>query len=246
MKAMIFAAGAGTRLKPYTDNAPKALFEIEGYPLLQLVIDKLRTYGVSDLIINIHHFPEQIRHFLSSASFCDLNIKISDESNHLLDTGGGLLKAMPLFAGADPVLIHNTDVLSDLPFSLLSSFHEQQGAMASLAVNQRSSSRQLIAGPDFRLRGWIHREKNSLIRCLPPVEHEQFYAYSGIGMIHPSLPSHFKSKGSFGLIPALLEIGAEQPVFLFHQPHRWADIGKADAPELGKQHFHEYYKNYLT
>ncbi len=153
---MIFAAGLGTRLKPYTVSHPKALVPVGGKPMLQRVIENLSMAGVKDIVINVHHFADQVVDFIKSNGNFGLDIKISDESDCLLDTGGGLLKAASLLSGDnpdDPILLHNADILTDLPLGLMQSFHQQSGADVTLLCSHRDSSRTLYF-IDNRLAGW--------------------------------------------------------------------------------------------
>lgn len=150
MNAMIFAAGLGTRLKPLTDTMPKALVPVDGRPLLQYVLDKLHFAGITNVVVNVHHFADQIKDYLQ-----DKDIKISDESDMLLETGGGLKKAQPLFDDAESILIHNVDILSNLDINAL---WEQHKSDATLVVSWRKTKRYLLFNDDMRLVGWTNIE----------------------------------------------------------------------------------------
>lgn len=164
MKAMILAAGLGTRLKPITDRIPKALVEVEGVPMLQRVILSLKSQGFDYIIVNAHHFASQIKEFLKTNDF-GVKIQISDESDELLDTGGGLVKAMPLIFKYDkePVLIHNVDILSNAEYTNLIQDLKNRPAAASLLVSERNSSRKLLFDRHMQLAGW-HDLKNDSYR----------------------------------------------------------------------------------
>ena len=140
MKAMIFAAGLGTRLKPLTDNIPKALVTIGGKPLLQHTIEKLKSSGFDEIIINIHHFADQIVEFILSKNSFDIKIEFSDESNELLDTGGGIKKASHFFCDGEPFLIHNVDILSNINLNDLYLFHNSSNSIATLVCSKRKTS----------------------------------------------------------------------------------------------------------
>lgn len=159
MKAMIFAAGLGSRLKPLTDTMPKALVPIAGRPMLEHVILKLKAAGFTEIMINIHHFGEQILDFLKANENFGLIIHISDERDLLLDTGGGVKKARSFFENSDePFLIHNVDILSDVNLKELYDYHLQSGAVATLLASQRKTSRYLLFDTDKRLCGWINKD----------------------------------------------------------------------------------------
>ena len=175
-QAMIFAAGLGTRLKPLTDTMPKALVRVGGQPLLWHVINKLKLAGYERIVVNVHHFAGMIVDYLKANDNFGLDIRISDESAMLLETGGGIKKALPLFAPSEPILIHNVDILSNLDLTALPT------DAPLLVVSQRQTKRYLQFDDTMRLVGWKNietgevkgREGNSL-------------AFSGIHMFHPSL-----------------------------------------------------------
>jgi NDP-sugar pyrophosphorylase family protein len=157
MKAMILAAGLGTRLRPLTDTRPKALVEISGRTLLEITLTRLRTFGITEVIINVHHFADQILAYLHSKNNFNLRIEISHEDDLLLDTGGGLKKASWFFLEDtknldEPFLVHNVDVLSTIDFTQMLQFHKDHQALATLAVQSRPSSRQLLFDNNLQLR----------------------------------------------------------------------------------------------
>lgn len=200
--AMIFAAGLGTRLKPLTDRMPKALVPVAEKPLLQHVLDKLHDSGFDDIVVNVHHFADQIVDYLA-----DTDVKISDETDQLLETGGGLKKALPLFGSDQPVLIHNVDILSNV--DLRAFYEEARGNDATLLVSWRKTQRYLIFNDQMRLVGWTNlatgevkspfgevRQKMQDYYNSPPTSGEGsgerlsglfLYAFSGIHCVSPSL-----------------------------------------------------------
>lgn len=188
---MILAAGLGTRLKPWTLSHPKALVPVNGVPMLERVIIRLRNEGFDDIIVNVHHFGEQIIEFLQAKDF-GAKISISDERDELLDTGGALVKAMSL-AGDEPLLVHNVDILSDADLRGLMEDHNNSGNGATLLISNRNSSRKLIFGSDGFLRGWHNINEN---KYLPvgfekgPTDRE--YAFSGIYVTSPKLREEMK------------------------------------------------------
>lgn len=186
---MIFAAGLGTRLKPLTDHMPKALVPVAGRPMLEHVILKLKAAGFNELVINIHHFGEQILDFLRANQNFGLTIHISDERDCLLDTGGGIRKAEPFFRGNEPFLIHNVDILSDTDLKALYEYHRQSGNDATLLASRRKTIRYLLFDDEKRLCGWINKDT---LQTKPEgfaynPEHHHEYAFSGIHVISPSL-----------------------------------------------------------
>lgn len=184
---MIFAAGLGTRLKPLTDTMPKAMVPVGGQPLLRRVVARLKEAGAGRMVVNVHHFPEQIKAYLRDNDNFGADIRISDESDRLLDTGGGLKKARPLFDEASPILIHNVDILSNID---LKAFYEANAdAPATLLVSQRATKRYLLFDGDMRLVGWTNidtGEVRSPISGLDPARCKM-YAFSGIHMFSPKL-----------------------------------------------------------
>ena len=156
MKAMVFAAGLGTRLRPLTDNMPKALVPVGGVPMLQHVILNLKRYGFEDIIVNIHHFGQQVMDFLAENGNFGISIHISDERGELLETGGGILKAREFFDDGEPFLVHNADVLTDLDLSEFYKFHLHNSADATLLTAERVTSRYLLLDNFNRLNGWIN------------------------------------------------------------------------------------------
>lgn len=164
-QAMIFAAGLGTRLKPLTDHMPKALVEVGGKPLLDIVIDKLREQGYDRFVVNVHHFAEQIEEHVAAAEYAPL-VRISDERSLLLETGGGLKKAAPLFADEEPILIHNVDILSNVDFGWFSRQHLPDED-AVLLVNRRKTKRYLLFDNAMRLMGWTNIETGEVKSPFP-------------------------------------------------------------------------------
>ena len=188
-QAMIFAAGLGTRLKPLTDTMPKALVRVGGQPLLWHVIMKLKAAGYERIVVNVHHFADQIIDYLHANQNFGLDIRISDEREQLLETGGGIKKAMPLFDAGSPILIHNVDILSNLDLKRL----PMDAPM--LVVSQRTTKRYLLFDDAMRLQGWTNIEtgerKGPIANCQLSTVNCQLkkLAFSGIHVFHPSLVS---------------------------------------------------------
>lgn len=233
MKAMIFAAGLGTRLKPLTDHMPKALVPVAGKPMLEHVILKLKAAGFTELVINIHHFGEQIIGFLEANRNFGLTIHISDERDMLLDTGGGIKKARNFFSGDEPFLVHNVDILSDTDLKALYEYHLHSGNDATLLASPRKTIRYLLFDDENLLRGWIN--KNTL-----QTKPEGFiyragqyreYAFSGIHVISPSLFRYMdRWQGKFSIMDFYLQTCREARLggYLTEQL-RLIDIGKPET-----------------
>lgn len=188
MKALIFAAGLGTRLRPITDSIPKALVPINKKPLLQHIIEKLIKSGFNEIIVNIHHFPDQIIDFLKENNNFGIRIEVSDERDELLDTGGGIRKAGWFFDDGKPFLVHNVDILSNIDLSALYNQHLRSNSIATLVVSQRDTFRYLLFDDNLRLKGWIN-EKTSEIKPANLTKPELFakLAFSGIQVLSPQV-----------------------------------------------------------
>ena len=187
MKAMIFAAGLGTRLKPLTDHMPKALVPVAGKPMLEHVIRKLIASGCDEIVINVHHFADQIIDFVKANNNFGITIHISDETDMLLDTGGGIKKASSFFN--EPFLIHNVDILSNVDLKSLYEYHLTSGNDATLLVSPRKTVRYLLFDEENQLCGWVNKDtlqtKPEGFVYQPEVQKE--YAFSGIHIVSPSL-----------------------------------------------------------
>lgn len=185
---MIFAAGLGTRLKPLTDNLPKALIPIAGKPLLEHVILKLKASGFDKIIVNVHHFPDQIIDFLKANNKFGIRIEVSDERDLLLDTGGGIRNAAWFFDDCNPFLVHNVDILSNVDLKALYNQHLRTNSLATLVVSQRDTFRYLLFDDNLRLNGWIN-EKTGETKpsTLKNIELYNKLAFSGIQVLSPSV-----------------------------------------------------------
>ena len=191
MQAMIFAAGLGTRLKPLTDTMPKALVEVEGQPLLRRTIIKLKEAGVNRIVINVHHFADQIVNYLKANDNFGIDIRISDESQQLLDTGGGLLKARNLFNPNEPILVHNVDILSNVRIRDFYYLDTDNNNAATLIVSRRKTKRYLVFDQNFKLKGWTnietHETKSPTVNFDVNTPGYGLYAFSGIHLVTPTI-----------------------------------------------------------
>jgi len=232
MKAMILAAGLGTRLRPLTNDRPKAMVEVNGMPLLEIAIRRLRHFGYQDIIINVHHFAEQIIDFLRQNNNFGLHIKVSDEQGQLLNTGGGLKKAAWFFDDGQPFLLCNTDILSDINLQQFYDFHVKNGGLATLAIRQRPTSRYLIFDDRPLLYGWTNIKSGELRIRRSGQEHLQMWAFSGIHMIDPGLLKQMPAEKAFSIIDLYLQACKENEIFGYdHTADEWLDVGKPETLE---------------
>ena len=239
-QAMIFAAGLGTRLRPLTDTMPKALVRVGGQPLLWHTLMKLKAAGFERIVVNVHHFARQIVDYLAANDNFGLDIRISDESRMLLDTGGGIKKAAPLFDANAPILIHNVDILSNV--NLARFYDEADGHDATLLVSRRDTSRYLIFDDDMRLTGWINiktgeRKPQVNISPLTPHPSPLKYAFSGIHVFSPRLfPLMAEWPEQFGIIDFYLSacLTADVVGRLKTDLHL-LDVGKLDTLEKAEK-----------
>lgn len=230
MKAMILAAGLGTRLRPLTDHRPKALVELNGRTLLEITISQLMQFGVKEIIVNVHHFAQQVVDFLNSKNNFGIRIEVSREDELLLDTGGGLKKAAWFFLGSDePFLLHNADVLSNIDLGRLLQAHRDNGALATLAVQKRSSSRQLLFDNEMKLCGRrIGRQGQPQIVGKSGVLQE--LAFSGIHAISPRMLDMITEDGVFSIIDTYLRLAEQgKNIAGFRaDEYYWRDLGRED------------------
>jgi len=231
-QAMIFAAGLGTRLKPLTDTMPKALVRVGGQPLLWHVVMKLKASGYERIVVNVHHFAHQITDYLAANDNFGLDIRISDETSALLETGGGIRKALPLFDPGSPILIHNVDILSNLDFAELEMASAPDGL---LVVSRRSTKRYLLFDDEYILDGWTNIETGEVrspYAALDPSDCKQL-AFSGIHVLWPSVFPLLESMPErFGIIDFYLKY-CHQRAFLGREKRdlRLLDVGKLDTLE---------------
>jgi NDP-sugar pyrophosphorylase family protein len=228
MKALIFAAGLGTRLYPLTLNKPKALIEIACKTLLQMAIEKVSQAGYNELVINIHHFGDQIIDFLKENNNFGLSITISDERDQLLDTGGGILKAEPFLAGDEPFLVYNVDVLSNIDLQLFRKYHKERGGLATLAVRDRKTARYLAFDESMQLSGWKNIKTGEEISTRN-IQDCSLFAFSGIQLIEPEIFNLITETRSFPLIPLYLRLAADHRIMGYRDDSSlWMDLGKPD------------------
>lgn len=228
MNAMIFAAGLGTRLRPLTNDKPKALVEFKGQPMLWYAIKNVIEAGAVRVVINAHHFAEQIIEYVNSKQWgCE--ILISDESDCLLDTGGGLVKAQPLFIPGKPVLIQNADILIKTNIKDVIKWHEEHQCDATLLVKDRNSSRYLLFDQHDNLVGWRNTKTNELISVNDvPVHYES--GFCGVHLVEPQLIEAMGFVRPFSIINAYLDLAGKFKVagYRLRPDEKWFDVGTVD------------------
>lgn len=242
MKAMILAAGLGTRLQPLTNDRPKALVEVAGHALIELTLTRLRSFGIRDVIINTHHFAEMLADYLRAHDTLGMHIEISSEEV-LLDTGGGLKNAAHFFLDAnndEPFLLHNVDVLSNIDFAEMLSFHRSRSALASLAMQDRRTSRYLLFDEHGQLCG-RRAGADGTPELVRDVSSTRALAFAGIHILSPRIFSLMSEDGPFSIIPAYLRLAAqgERIVAFPSDQYYWRDLGRPEHIQAAAQDIDE-------
>lgn len=236
MKAMIFAAGLGTRLKPFTESHPKALALVNGKPLLQRNIEYLRAAGINEIVINVHHFADQIIEFLEENNYFGIEITISDETDQVLETGGGLVKAKANFD--EDFLVMNVDILTDLDLTELIKSHQKNNALATLAVSNRNSSRKLYFNEQNELKGWRNLKTAEEIKAVNSLDNLRNLAFSGIHVIHPNLFDKITEKGKFSIMKVYMDLMKTESILGFdHSGGILIDVGRPESVIEAEQYF---------
>lgn len=233
MKALVFAAGLGTRLKPLTDTMPKALVPINGKPLLEHVVRKLIGSGFDEIIVNVHHFADQIIDFIENQKQFGVRIEISDERDALLETGGGIKKASWFFDDDKPFLVHNVDILSNIDLKELYLHHCRRQNMASVVVSQRDTARYLLFDSNLRLNGWTNLKTGEVKSPFPDFDASlcQRLAFSGIHVFSKEVLELMSSwNGKFSIIDFYLSEAASSKIEGFVPSNfNMIDVGKVDS-----------------
>jgi NDP-sugar pyrophosphorylase family protein len=241
MKAMILAAGLGTRLRPLTNDRPKALVEVAGQTLLEITLARLRAFGIRDVIVNVHHFADLVVDYLTKNGNFGMRIEISREEE-LLDTGGGLKKTAWFFlqdSADEPFFLHNVDVLSNIDFGSMLKAHRENSALATLAVQERETSRYLLFDEHDQLCG----RKAGLDQTQEisrPAANMSGFAFSGIHVISPRFLSLMAGNGAFSIIASYLRVAGEgEKILAFHADnYYWRDLGKPENIAQAEQDIH--------
>lgn len=228
-KAMILAAGLGTRLKPWTDHHPKALAIVNGKSLLQRNVEYLQHHGIKDVIINVHHFADQVIRAIEHNNGWGSNLSISDEQAEVLETGGGLKKAAPYFKGSKNFILMNVDVLTDLPLTSMIDYHLRNKPLATLATTSRKTSRYFLFNETNQLSGWTNVEKVET-KISRPAAHYEKRAFSGIHIINSHMLSLIHQQGKFSMVDVYLALSSTENILSFdHSQSHFIDVGKPES-----------------
>ena len=245
MKAMIFAAGLGTRLRPLTNDRPKALVEVGGTAMLERVINRLKSHGINEIVINIHHFGEKIIEFIKENNNFGITIHISDERDLLLDTGGGILKAQQWLDGNEPIIIHNADILTDFDLHKMVEQHINSNADATLLVADRKTARYFYIGENNRLNGWTNISTGEV----KPADYialntDKLRAFGGVHIVSPSIFSelqNYSTEPKFSITPFYIYRCKDLKIMGYtpNEKYQWHDIGKIESIAIAEQEFIE-------
>ncbi len=236
--AMIFSAGLGTRFKPWTDKHPKAMAVVNGKPLLQHNIEYLQQYDITNVVVNVHHFSDQVINAVEENKGWGSKIIISDEEDEVLETGGGLLKAKALLGNKTFITI-NVDILTSLDISTLIAFHKQQKALITLCVADRNTSRFLLFNKDNQLCGWRNiKGEEKIEKIVVPDDSLVQKGYSGIAVFESEVLELIPFEGKFSLIDVFLHLAATHKVIGYnHTGDKWLDVGKPEMVAIAEQMF---------
>ena len=251
MKAMILAAGLGTRLRPLTDDRPKALVEIGGRTLVEITLARLREFGICEVVINAHHFADKLIEYLKAHDNFGMRIEISREEV-LLDTGGGLKKAARFFLGDggdvdsnpsfnEPIAVHNVDVISTIDLPRMAQVHSASAALATLAVQDRKTTRYLMFDEEHHLCG-RRIGHNAIPEIVGQPRHTQALAFSGIHIISPRLLPKLAEQGAFSIISSYLRLAAQgEKILAFRaDEYYWRDVGRREDLERVEQELRKF------
>lgn len=236
MKALIFAAGKGTRLKPFTDHHPKALAKVNGIPLLERNINYLKSFGINDFVINIHHFGDQIVEFLKKKNNFNCNIEVSDEANELLETGGGLIFARRFLDHGEDFLIMNADILTNINITDMVKYHKKIKDFATLAVSDRESSRKLLFNDELVLRGWLNVQTGEQ-RLAEFNKGFKALAFSGVHCINPIIFNKIIRTGKFSVMEEYLDLMQTEKIHGFVHDSILIDVGRPESVIEAEKHF---------
>lgn len=224
---MILTAGIGSRLKPLTDNTPKALVKVGDYRMLDLAIAYLQKHGVEEFVINVHHLADQMMEYAAEKRWQGVNISISNETDELMNTGGGIKKAAPFFNDDDAFVVMAVDVLTDLDLTSMIKQHQQTDALVTLAVKERKTSRDLMFDKVGLLAGWKHNETGETKLVAGRVQ-DKGYGFSGIHVISTKLFSLMQENGAFSIVDLYLRLAESENIQRFdHTGGKWLEFGRA-------------------
>ncbi len=225
MNALIFAAGLGSRLKDLTKEIPKALVEVNGKPMLWHAIQKLTTVGVRRIVVNVHHHAQKVEEYIGELQFDGVEIVVSNEEDELLETGGGLLKAAPLFIKDEPIILYNADVVTGVDLQDMIDYHTNHEGIATLMVKHRMTSRYFLFDDQMCLSGWENVKTREQI-VTRPSQHMSSYAFSGIHVVNPEILSMLGEVRKFSIVQGYLEISSQKNVYGWKDwDEYWFDVG---------------------
>ena len=242
---MIFAAGLGTRLRPLTDNKPKALVEVAGKPMLERVILRLKRSGVDEIVVNVHHFGQQIIDFLYANDNFGVTIHVSDEREELLDTGGGILKARKWLDGGEPVIEHNADILTDFDLDEMMCQHVASEAVATLLVAERDTARYFVFNDAMRLQGWTNIKTEEVKPHELTLSDELLLrAFGGVHVISPKIfdaLEYYSEESKFSITQFYIDKCRDLKVMGYtpQGDYQWHDIGKLESIMVAEKMFHD-------
>jgi MurNAc alpha-1-phosphate uridylyltransferase len=229
MKGMILAAGLGTRLKPWTDKHPKALALVNGKSLLQRNIEYLQQHNIYKVVVNVHHFADQILDAINTNKGWDSDITISDETDVVLETGGGLKKAASYLQSENTFILMNCDILTDLDLSKVINYHQQQKPLATLAVTDRKTSRYFLFNSDNQLCGWQNVTTGEEKISKSSATYNQ-KAFSGIHVLSNKIFDVMKQEGKFSMVDVYLSLARAETIKCFdHSQSKFIDVGKPES-----------------
>lgn len=237
MKAMIFAAGLGTRFKPWTDKHPKALALVNGKSLLQRNVEYLQQYNITEVVVNVHHFSDQVIDAVKKNNGWGSHISISDETDEVLETGGGLLKAKNLLQNEEPFITLNADFLTNLNINNLLAFHKNKQALISFGITNRKTSRNFLFDENDRLCGWRNNTTGQEKIAVPKNNLKEM-AYSCVVVFNPQIFELIPQRGKFSLVDTYLSLAAQHPIYGFdHSGDKLVDVGKPESVAVAEQLF---------
>ncbi|MEP6711816.1 MAG: sugar phosphate nucleotidyltransferase [Ferruginibacter sp.] len=237
IRAMIFSAGLGTRFKPWTDKHPKALALVNGKSLLQRNIEYLQQYGITDVVVNVHHFPDQVIGAIEKNKGWGSNIVISNETNEVLETGGGLLKAKSILDKNELFVSLNVDVLTDLNINELLAFHKKHDPLISFGVTERKTSRNILLDENSRMCGWKNNTTGEEKIVLANHNLKPF-AYSCVVVYNSKIFSLIKQEGKFSIMDTYLDLAADNLILGYdHTGDKWVDVGKPESVAVAEKLF---------
>jgi len=245
MDAMIFAAGLGTRLRPLTNSMPKAMVEVNSIPLIGHAILNLKHQGINRITVNVHHFAKQITDYINAEKQFGIEIQISDETDQLLDTGGGLVKAKPFLDLTQPIVVCNVDILTNVDIKKMLQAHNSSNAIATLAIRNRPTSRYFLFNNKRNLVGWKNM-KTGEVKMSRKAHQPTPIAFSGFQIISPELFRFMEQTGKFSIVQTYLQVATNQKIKGYlHQQDYWLDVGKHDTLKQANVMINQLNPHYL-